>query len=523
MNINENEFFRESTLRICGSIEIEMSLWSCLDYLKDFIPASSVYLHYISLDQRQGRVFAMADLKKGQQLNVSFDHPDPIWRYIGDGNDLPEEMIINKANQHPVGKHMLRIIGLTDKYSILMLRLTIEKKEVGVLCFGARRWNRFSKKDLNLIRLLRSPFAIALSNSRRYVELLKLKNILADDKKYLQDELRQQQSNEIVGSDLGLSQVMQKVHQVAPLESPVLILGETGVGKEMVANAIHYSSGYRNGPFIKVNCGAIPETLIDSELFGHEKGAFTGAIERKRGRFERANGGTIFLDEIGELPMAAQLRFLRVLQEMEFEPVGGNSSIKVDIRVIAATNRNLESLIDESRFRQDLFFRLNVFPIHIPPLRERKCDIPVLVQHFILKKYRKMGFDECPVLRKGAFRTLDSHNWPGNVRELENAVEKAMITSSGNPLTFEELKTRQVDNLQTGQPALPTGQSLALDDIMMDHIEKVLALSRGKVSGPHGAAELLATNPATLRHKMRKLGIQFGRKVKNKNLQHFRT
>ncbi len=513
MKIDENEFFRESTLRICGSIEIEKSLWSCLKYLKEFIPADNVYFHYIKPEQKQGTVFAMADKKKGELLNINFDYPDPMWRYIGTGKNLPEEMILNKANQHPVGKQMLRIIGFTSRCSILMIRLSLGKEEVGVLGFGAKGWNRFTQTDLKLIQLLRAPFAIALSNSKRYVELLKLKNHLADDNKYLQNELRRQQSNKIVGADFGLSQVMQKVQQVSPLESPVLLLGETGVGKELVANAIHYSSKYRDGPFIKVNCGAIPETLIDSELFGHEKGAFTGAFEKRRGRFERANGGSIFLDEIGELPMVAQLRFLRVLQEMEFEPVGAKNSIRVDIRVIAATNRNLETLIQEGRFRQDLFFRLNVFPIFIPPLRERKCDIPELVQHFILKKYRKMGFDECPVLSKGAFRILDSYNWPGNVRELENAVEKAMILSSGNPLIFDELETKKMTNVYSSRPLLDVGQTLILDEIISLHIKKVLELSKGKISGPYGAAEFLEINPATLRNKMRKLGIPFGRGV----------
>lgn len=514
MKIDENEFFRESTLRICGSIEIENSLWSCLEHLKQIIPAESIYLHYINLEKRHGKVFAKADFKAGQRLDIHFDYPDPIWHLINDGSNLPDEMILNKADRHPVGKHMLRIIGAKARHSVLLIRLSIGKEEVGVLCFGAAGWDKFTEADLNLIRLLRAPFAIALSNSRRYIELLELKNVLADDNKYLQDELRFQQSNDIVGSDLGLSGVMQKVHQVAPMENPVLILGETGVGKEMIANAIHSQSKYREGPFIKVNCGAIPETLIDSELFGHERGAFTGAFKRKRGRFERANGGTIFLDEIGELPLAAQLRFLRVLQESEFEPVGATSSIKVDIRVIAATNRNLEVLIQEGRFRQDLFFRLNVFPILIPPLRERKCDIPALVQHFILKKFRKMGFEECPVLAKGAFRTLDSHDWPGNVRELENIVEKAMITSSGYPLSFDELKTKSLNLTLTTKPVTFPGETYLLDDAVRSHIISILKLTRGKISGPDGAAEILGINPATLRHKLRKLGISFGRGVK---------
>jgi transcriptional regulator with GAF, ATPase, and Fis domain len=454
----------------------------------------------------------MADSTGGRRLDIKFDHPSPIWKYIKDGDDLPDEMIINSAREHPVGKLMLDIIGLKSNYSIMMMRQEMDREEVGVLNFGAKGRDRYTEEDLHLIRLLRTPFAIALSNSRRYHELLELKNLLADDNRYLQNELLLQKSHEIVGADFGLSRVMQLVHQVAPLSSPVLLTGETGVGKEVIANAIHNFSTRKDGPFIKVNCGAIPETLIDSELFGHEKGAFTGAIEKRRGRFERAHKGTIFLDEIGELPAAAQLRLLRVLQEMEFEPVGASKSVKVDIRVIAATNRNLGVLIKEGHFRQDLYFRLNVFPIHIPPLRERKCDIPALVQHLILKKYRKMGFQNYPALANGALKSLNAYDWPGNVRELENAVEKAMIIGSGQPLRFDDISTSK--SLMVGiPPDLSNGEDLLLDDVTSHHIKRVLDLTKGKVSGPGGAAELLGLNPATLRHKMRKLGIAFGRGV----------
>ena len=512
MKIDENVFFREATLRICGSIDIENALSDCFDYLKTFIPADSIYLHFINLEKKQGTVFGIADSAGGRRLDIKFDHPSPIWKYIKDGDDLPDEMIINSAKENPVGKLMLDIIGLKSNYSIMMMRQEMDREEVGVLNFGAKGRDRFTEEDLHLIRLLRTPFAIALSNSRRYHELLELKNLLADDNRYLQNELLLQKSQEIVGADFGLSRVMQLVHQVAPLSSPVLLTGETGVGKEVIANAIHNFSTRKNGPFIKVNCGAIPETLIDSELFGHVKGAFTGAIEKRRGRFERAHKGTIFLDEIGELPAAAQLRLLRVLQEMEFEPVGSSKSVKVDIRVIAATNRNLGVLIKDGHFRQDLFFRLNVFPIHIPPLRERKCDIPALVQHLILKKYRKMGFQNYPALANGALKSLNTYDWPGNVRELENAVEKAMIIGSGQPLRFDDISGNK-SQIFGITPDLSDKIDFLLDDVTSHHIKRVLDLTKGKVSGSGGAAELLGLNPATLRHKMRKLGIAFGRGV----------
>ena len=512
MPIDENMFFRESTLRICGSIEIETALGEFFHYVREYIPADNVYLHYIKLEQKQGVVFGMADHRGGRRLDIRFDHPSPVWRYIGDGADLPEEFILNRADQNPLGRRMLEVVGIDTKYSVLMMRLIIENKEVGVVGFGARGWNRFKQEDLDLLRLLRAPFAIALSNSRRYYELLELKNLLADDNRYLQHELLLQKTEDIVGAEFGLGQVMQMVHQVAPLSSPVLLLGETGVGKEVIANAIHNASLRKNQPFIKVNCGAIPEMLIDSELFGHEKGAFTGAFEKRRGRFERAHRGTIFLDEVGELPMAAQLRFLRVLQEMEFEPVGASRGVRVDVRVIAATNRNLDALIAEGRFRQDLYFRLNVFPVKIPPLRDRKCDIPALVHHFILKKYRKMGFENFPVLSGDAFNVLNAHDWPGNIRELENAVEKAMIVCRDNTLRFEHIREYQPDPAFEKQ-TLTDNFPPALDDVISTHIKTVLKMAGGKINGPGGAAERLNINPATLRHKMRKLGIPFGRGV----------
>ncbi len=243
---------------------------------------------------------------------------------------------------------------------------------------------------LQLIGTINEPFAVALTNSLRYRELQKLRDLLADDNRYLQDELRRMVGEDVIGADFGLKSVMDLVRQVAPLDSPVLLLGETGSGKEVIANAIHKASLRRQAPFIKVNCGAIPPTLMDSELFGHEKGAFTGALSQKRGRIERANTGTLFLDEIGELSLEAQVRLLRVLQEKEIERVGGSGPIAVDIRIIAATHRNLEKMMRIGAFREDLYFRLRVFPIAIPPLRSRMMDLPALVQYFIQKKTREM-------------------------------------------------------------------------------------------------------------------------------------
>ncbi|WP_197281939.1 sigma-54 interaction domain-containing protein [Dethiosulfatarculus sandiegensis] len=266
------------------------------------------------------------------------------------------------------------------------------------------------------------------------------KERLADDKRYLEKELKRDHEGGIIGVEGGLKTVMERVNQVARLNTPVLLLGETGVGKEIVANALLNGSPRRKGPFIKVNCGAIPESLIDSELFGYEKGAFTGETALKRGRFERASGGSLFLDEVGELPPKVQVRLLRVLQEKEIERVGGAESVPVDIRITAATHRDLPAMIEQGDFRQDLFFRLQVFPITIPPLRMRPEDIPDLAAFFVAKKSRELGIPPAPALDKRALTLLGRYSWPGNIRELENAIERACILSVGGPLCFEDLR-----------------------------------------------------------------------------------
>ncbi len=322
----------------------------------------------------------------------------------------------------------------------------------------------------------------------------------ADDNRYLHSELRRLTGDEVIGADFGLKEIMYKVQQVTPLDSPVLLLGETGVGKDVIANAIHYSSNRKNGPFIKVNCGAIPDSLIDSELFGHEKGAFTGALSMKRGRFERAEKGTIFLDEIGELPQQAQVRLLKVLQDKEIERVGGTKTIQLDIRIIAATNRNLEEMVKLREFREDLWFRLNVFPVTIPPLRERKIDIPALFQHFIEIKSREMKLHDIPTVVPCAVDCLLEYSWPGNVRELQNIVERTLILNPGGPITSEHLSIHLPTDARSSTSAI-------LDEVVSSHIRNVLKLTNFKINGDDGAAEMLGVNPSTLRNRMKKLGI----------------
>jgi len=371
---------------------------------------------------------------------------------------------------------------------------------------------RFTQAHIYLVSLLREPFSIAMSNALRYEEVVQLKDIVDAENRELSRELRRFSGAEIIGAEYGLKPVMEMVQQVAPLDSPVVLLGETGVGKEVVANAIHYTSSRRGGPFVKVNCGAIPDGLMDSELFGHEKGAFTGAISQTRGRFERAEGGTIFFDEIGELPLQAQVRLLRVLQHKEIERVGGTKTIPVNVRIIAATHRNMEEMVQTGVVREDLWFRLNVFPIMIPPLRLRKEDIPALVHHFIEKKSKDFKTYPVPSVSAEEIERLKAYHWPGNVRELENLIERELIHKRGKGksgrLTFEHVDMA-AKPAASGLPHEMDHNALTLDEAMSLHIRRALQAANGKISGARGAAQLLGINANTLRSRMRRLGISF--------------
>jgi len=307
---------------------------------------------------------------------------------------------------------------------------------------GEKKWFREKSRlihddDGKLVRV------IGITQDITYMKVtekrLKEAKIKEDDNRYLQMELYRITGDIIIGSNFGLKDVMQKAQIAAKGDSPVLLLGETGVGKDVIANAIHYSSERKDGPFVKINCGAIPESLIDSELFGHERDAFTGAINQKRGCFERAMKGPLFLDEIGELPLQAQVRFPRVLQDKIIERVGGSTSIKLDIRIIAATNKELNVMVSEGKFREDLWFRLNVFPILIPPLRERVVDIPALLDYLIEKKAEELKLTDIPEVFPETVTHLQQYNWPGNVRELQNLVERELILNPKGPLQFSML------------------------------------------------------------------------------------
>jgi len=506
--IDENIFFREVTTRVCGSLDIRTALARAFQYLREFIPLDAMGLHLYEPGLAAMRTIARVSASGSFVV-------DKVTPLHGKLDESPETVkIINHPERDLLIQTMIRR-GKPSDTSVMLLYLMMAEDRVGALSIRADGKNKYRKEHAHLLSLVAEPFTIALDNALKHRELSNLKDRLADDNRYLQKELRDIYGDKIIGENSGLKDIMAMVRQVAPLGSPVLLLGETGSGKDVIANAIHYSSQRRGGPFIKVNCGAIPDTLLDSELFGHEKGAFTGADAQKRGRFERAHGGTIFLDEVGELLPQAQVRMLRVLQEKEIERVGGSKAVPVDIRVITATNRNLEEMARENRFRRDLWFRLNVFPILIPPLRERKADIPEFVDYFLEKKSRDMKLVRRPKLASGTINRLLDYDSPGNVRELENVVERALILNRGEPLVVADalIPKRSDRNLR---PSGAGEKSTNLDAVVSSHIRKVLASTRGRVHGPDGAANLLGVNPSTLRKRMSKLGIGYGRKFRVK-------
>jgi predicted ATPase/transcriptional regulator with GAF, ATPase, and Fis domain len=390
--------------------------------------------------------------------------------------------------------------------SVLCVPVAHQGRLSGILYLQHALTGTFTPGRIEIVRVLAAQAAIALANARLFEEVKTLKNRLQAENVYLQEEIGTQHNfNEIVGRSRALLDALRRVERVAPTDSTVLILGETGSGKELFARAVHNRSRRNDRPLVKVNCGAIPPGLVESELFGHVKGAFTGAIDKRIGRFELAHGGTIFLDEISELPLDAQVKLLRVLQEQEFEPVGSSRTIRVSVRAIAATNRNLELAVQEGRFRADLLYRLNVFPIEVPPLRERATDIPLLVGFFLSRVSRTLGKPLQGVSAR-SMEQLQHYDWPGNVRELQNVLERAAILAEGSIVSLEStLGTR---SSVKSDPANQAAQAGSLDDMQRAHILSVLKTTGGVVEGSKGAAVILGMHPNTLRSRMKKLGIR---------------
>jgi formate hydrogenlyase transcriptional activator len=432
----------------------------------------------------------------------AFEHQQPVVR-----RDLEKEQ--QTSNDRRLVAEGFR--------SDCVVPLVVRGKSIGTLNVGSLSKNQYSDEEAEFLTEVGTQVALAVENMKAYEEIAGLKAQLEKENIYLQEEIRTEKNfGEIIGTSPALLAVFRQVDQVAPTDSTVLIHGETGTGKELIARAIHDRSARKSRPLVKVNCSAISAGLVESELFGHMKGAFTGALERRIGRFEFADGGTIFLDEVGELPLETQVKILRVLQEREFEPVGSNRSIRVDVRVIAATNRDLENAVQAGHFRSDLFYRLNVFPIEMPPLRERRSDIPQLVMFFLARFSKRFG-KRLEGVAQETLERLVSYAWPGNVRELQNIIERAVVLSGGPILELgrdlapplvpqrgpETVARHSPKPPDATPPAIPT-----LEEVERSHILAALEQTGGVIEGAKGAARILNLHPNTLRHRMKKLGIQ---------------
>jgi len=426
---------------------------------------------------------------------------------------------LEKEQQYP-NERRLAAEGIR---SMCVVPLVLQGKCIGLLSLVSQQKDRYSDEDAVFLQEVANQVTLAIQNMQSYQQIESLKARLEKENVYLREELRTEHNfEEIVGNSPAVLRALGAVDQVAPTDATVLIYGETGTGKELVARAIHNRSARASRALVNVNCSAISAGLVESELFGHMKGAFTGAFERRIGRFELANGGTIFLDEIGELSLETQVKLLRVLQEHEFEPVGSSHPVRVDVRVIAATNRNLHEAVQAGLFRSDLFYRLNVFPIELPPLRERRSDIPQLVAFYLSRFSKRLG-KKIGGVSRGSMEKLMNYPWPGNIRELQNVIERAVILSvdptlrldrdlmpvaaSGGGVEIPETDApeQRRDDLKSPNPLL------TLDEVDRNHILAALQHAGGVVDGPKGAARILNLHPNTLRHRMSKLGIKGSR------------
>ena len=471
-------------------------------------PANETF-RYLAIDGTLPSAFFRQGVEFHRSASMSarvFDEQRPVLR-----RDLEREQ------EYPNDR---RLVAEGIKADCLV-PLIVAGRSLGTLNVASLTRNQYSEDDMQLLQDIGNQVALAVANMQAYEEIAALKARLEKENVYLQEEIRTEHNfEEIVGNSPALLTVLRKLEQVAATGSTVLIRGETGTGKELVARAIHGRSPRKHRPLVKVNCSAISAGLVESELFGHMKGAFTGAIERRIGRFELADGGTIFLDEVGELPLETQVKLLRVLQEHEFEPVGSSRSVRVDVRVIAATNRNLEEAVHSGAFRSDLFYRLNVFPLDMPSLRERRSDIPQLAAVFLAHYATQLG-KSMEGIAIEAMERLASYPWPGNVRELQNVIERAVILARGPILELEpdlvSMLTPSVLSATTNgasngasKGVTPTPQSAAfatLAEVEREYILRTLGQTNGIVEGPKGAARLLNLHPNTLRHRMAKLGI----------------
>ncbi len=510
--MNKQQLFFDFTSAICRHLQPKDSLFAAFNVLRQHLSVDHAFLEAFDFDLGVVHALAEARVDGGKQLNRQVPIGPELKSIMNarkSSLEKPAVVIMNEPAKNSIARQMLGSFGGSLDCSLIVLNPVLDGAVVGAIVLINESGKPFTQEDADLLALLDRPCAISIINSLKHQQLLLFQSSLEEENQALHIELRAHLSNTIVGADFGLAPTLSLSNKASQHDSPVLLLGETGVGKDVLANYIHRVSARNQGPFISVNCGAIPDALMDSELFGHEKGAFTGAVAMKRGKFERANGGTIFLDEIGELPMAAQVRLLRVLQNRELERVGGATTITLDLRVIAATHRDIEKMVRDGEFREDLYFRLNVFPIEVPPLRDRKQDIPALVDFFIKRKTQHLKLGKPPTITPELVQTLCEYHWPGNVRELENVIERALITSEQGQLSVPFLDSSHRVKGEACSTEPDNTSIEPLDIAIAKHIKRALNATNGQVHGEGGAAQLLEINPNTLRSRMRKLKIPF--------------
>jgi transcriptional regulator with GAF, ATPase, and Fis domain len=525
-NIKDDyEFFKKAVLSVSSSLDLSKAMITVFEFLRHYFPLEGLSLHTLNPDMNALHLLFLVTQEGFHNLDDLVPLQKADVRYLLSMEKNLESVLVPHSVERPVSvRHsaaISRYLPNRDR-SYMVAILSSKKTAVGHLCLIGKKPKCFTRNHVQRLSILVPLFSLVMMNLLQHRKVKKLQEQLIEEKKYLKGKVRQLSKKDIIGAQSGLKEVMEMVEQLTGRDVPVLITGETGSGKEIIADAVQRVSDRYDSPYIKVNCGAIPESLIDSELFGHEKGAFTSALTRRPGRFEQADGGTLFLDEIGDMAPRAQTRLLRVIQDGVVERVGSHRSIRVNVRIIAATNQNLRQKVADTSFRQDLFYRLNVFPIVVPPLRERPEDIPALVHYFIKKKAKKLKCSTIPRVAPDTLEALASYPWPGNVRELENLVERAMIIDPSGPLKLQfylPQVNEQPGFIQQAQPqqrpvhahSAPK-DSLVLDDIIRRHIQSVLARCNGIINGPAGAARVLGINPNTLRKRMDKLNIPYGRK-----------
>jgi formate hydrogenlyase transcriptional activator len=508
-DVTEHKQVQESVIAelsslLLANVDIRKLLEAISASMKQMVPhdAATLALYDEATGKLRVQFLASAGEAGTSQGDVLLD---PDASPAGQAFRTRRPVILNKIDRWPFAPESTRHLTGLGMQSGVWVPLVHRERTLGALTVASRRENAFSQHDADMLSQIAGQVAMAVNNALAFKQIAELRDRLAQEKQYLQDEINvENRFDDIVGESTGLRNVLRQIETVAPTDATVLIQGETGTGKELLARAIHRLSPRSERTFIKLNCAAIPAGLLESELFGHEKGAFTGAIARKIGRVELAHEGTLFLDEVGEMPLDLQPKLLRALQEREIERLGGTRSIPVNVRLIAATNRDLAKMVAEKQFRSDLYYRLKVFPVSAPPLRQRTADIPILVRHFVARHSRRMG-KTIETIPPEAMAALVAWSWPGNIRELENFLERAVILTRGSALHVPLAELESIDDQEdeSGVESNPTLQAAE-----RDHILRALREAKGMIGGPGGAAERLGLKRTTLNSKMKKLGIE---------------